>query len=147
MPRPLSEKSRSGLATVPYNGLSTRGLYSARQSDCRVQLRHVNRFVTILLQVGVVPFDKALIVSDVSERSRKLLLKQKEVAEAFASWRDAFVSFSDQLHKHFCHGSISTAWILLQRVCLSCKYGLNGEKHVLRINPGRSDRSVPTESE
>ena len=24
---------------------------------------------------------------------RKLLLKQKEVAEAFASWRDAFVSF------------------------------------------------------
>ena len=25
--------------------------------------------------------------------SRKLLLKQKEVAEAFASWRDAFVSF------------------------------------------------------
>ena len=74
-----------------------RGLYSARQSDCRVQLRHVNRFVTILLQVGVVPFDKALIVSDVAERkkmgSRKLLLKQNEVAEAFASWRDAFVSF------------------------------------------------------
>ena len=25
--------------------------------------------------------------------SRKLLLKQKEVAEAFASWRDAFGSF------------------------------------------------------
>ena len=25
--------------------------------------------------------------------SRKLLLKQKEVAEAFASWRDVFVSF------------------------------------------------------
>ena len=25
--------------------------------------------------------------------SRKLLLKQKEVAEAFASWKDAFVSF------------------------------------------------------
>ena len=49
--------------------------------------------MTILLQVGVVPFDKALIVSDVAERSRKLLLKQKEVAEAFASWRDAFVSF------------------------------------------------------
>ena len=26
--------------------------------------------------------------------SRKLLLKQKEVAEAFASWRDVFVSFT-----------------------------------------------------
>ena len=25
--------------------------------------------------------------------SKKLLLKQKEVAEAFASWRDVFVSF------------------------------------------------------
>ena len=25
-----------------------RGLYSARQSDCRVQMRHVNRFVTDL---------------------------------------------------------------------------------------------------
>ena len=40
-------------------------LYSARQADCRVQLRHVNHFVIILLQVGVVPFDKALIVPDV----------------------------------------------------------------------------------
>ena len=42
------------------------------------------------------PFDKALIMSDVvRERmgSKKLLLKQKEVAEAFASRRDVFVSF------------------------------------------------------
>ena len=35
-----------------------RGLYSACQSDCRIQLRHVNRFV--YAQVGVVPFDKPL---------------------------------------------------------------------------------------
>ena len=45
---PLSEKSRRGLATVPY---VPRGLYSARQSDCRVQLRHVNRFVTDLCTI------------------------------------------------------------------------------------------------
>ena len=35
--------------------------------------------------------------------------------------------------------------MLLRRVSLSCRYCLNGEKHVLHINPGRSDRSVPTQ--
>ena len=58
VPRLLSEKSRRGLAKVPYNGFVPRCLYSARQSDCRVQLRHVNRFVTILLQVGVQSSDR-----------------------------------------------------------------------------------------
>ena len=43
-------------------------------------------------QVGVVPFDIALIMSDVAG-SIKLLLKQKEVAEAFTSERDAFINF------------------------------------------------------
>ena len=87
-------KSRRGLATVPYNGLS-RAVCTVRANQIAEfsYVTLINRFVTI---VGVVPFDKALIVSDVAERkmgSRKLLLKQKEVAEAFASWRDAFVSF------------------------------------------------------
>ena len=41
----------------------------------------------------MLPFDKALIMSDVAEGSTKLLLKQKEVAKAFASGRDAFISF------------------------------------------------------
>ena len=62
MPRPLSEKSRRGLATLPYNGLS-RMVCTVR---AEFQLRHVNRFVTN--PVGVVPFDKALIMSDVAER-------------------------------------------------------------------------------
>ena len=47
VPTPLSEKSRRGLASA-IQQFVPRGLYSARQSDCRVQLYHVNRFVTDL---------------------------------------------------------------------------------------------------
>ena len=73
--------------------------------------------------------------------SNKFLLKQKEVAEAFTSGRDALfqpatVALLPQMHFH----SID----MLRRVCLSCRYGWNGEKHVICINPGRSDGSVPT---
>jgi len=51
-------------------------------------------------QVGVVPFDKALIMSDAAEKkmgSKKLLLKQKAVVEAFASGERCIRQFSDQL--------------------------------------------------
>ena len=78
VPRPLSEKSRRGLATVPYNGLS--------HAVCTVRSNEFSyvTLIAIYAQVGVVPFDKSLIMSDVAER-KKLLLKQKKAAEAFAS--------------------------------------------------------------
>ena len=49
-------------------------------------------------------FDKALIMSDVAEERmgyKNLLLKQKGVAEAFASGRDAFVSFPTSCSRTF----------------------------------------------
>ena len=75
-----------------------------RQSDCRVQIRHVNRYVS------VVPFDNALMLLRERMGSKKLLLKQREVAEAFASGRDTVVSLPTSYGKNFCcHGYISTA--------------------------------------
>ena len=64
--------------------------------------------------------------------SKKLLVKQKGVAEAFASGRDAFVSFPiiysiavlPRMHFH----SID---ILLRRVSLSCRYGLNSTQFLI----------------
>ena len=66
VPRPLSEKSRRGLAALPYNGLSRMVCTVRANQIAEFQLCHVNRFVTN--PVGVVPFDKALIMSDVAER-------------------------------------------------------------------------------
>ena len=66
--------------------------------------------------------------------SRKFLLKQREVAEASllgeirsSVFRPATVSID-----------------IVEKSSLSCSYGLNSKKHILRINCGRSDRSVPT---
>ena len=60
VPRPLSEKSRRGLATRPYIALS--------RADCRVRANQIAVFgyVTLIATyvikiVGVVPFDNALI--------------------------------------------------------------------------------------
>ena len=36
--------------------------------------------------------------------SKKLLLKQKEVAGSFRFWERCIRQFSDQLQWHFCHG-------------------------------------------
>ena len=46
-PHPF-RKNREGVCNSAVQRFALRGLYSARQSDCRVQLRHVNRFVTDL---------------------------------------------------------------------------------------------------
>ena len=67
VPTPLSEKSRRGLATVPYNGLS--------RAVCTVRANQIAEFSYVTLiascpiyaRVGV-PFDKAVIMSDVAER-------------------------------------------------------------------------------
>ena len=63
--------------------LCTGVLYSACQSDYRVQLCHVNCYACdqIYAQVGVVLFDKALMLLWV----KKLSLKQMAIAEAFSS--------------------------------------------------------------
>ena len=71
VPTPLSENSRRGLATVPYNGLS--------RAVCTVRANQIAQFSYVTLiaswpiyaQVGVVPFDKAVITSDVAERKIK----------------------------------------------------------------------------
>ena len=91
------------------------------------------------------PFDKVVMLLRERMGSKKLLLKQRKwVVEVFTSGRDAFVSFPTSYSKNFCHGCVSTAKKSLRRVSLSCRYGLNGEKHVLHINPNRSNHSVPT---
>ena len=58
------------------------------QSDCRVQLRHA-RYIRdeICAQVVVAVFDNALMLLREGMRSKKLLLKQREVAEPSASGR------------------------------------------------------------
>ena len=63
------------------------GLYSGRQSDCRVQLRHVNGHIRdqICARVVVAEFDNGLMLLRERMGSKKLLLKQREAAEAFAS--------------------------------------------------------------
>ena len=33
---------------------------------------------------------------------------------------------------------------IVKKSFLTCRYGLNGTKHILHITPGRSDCSVPT---
>ena len=59
------------------------------QSDCRVPLRHVNGYIhdQICTQVVVAEFDNALMFLRERMRSKKLLLKQREAAEAFVSGR------------------------------------------------------------
>ena len=91
-PRSLSEKSRRGLATVPYNGLS--------RVVCTMHANQIAEFsyVTLIASWPILCTSWCCAVwqsSDVAERmgSRKFLLKQKEVAEAFASWRDALSVF------------------------------------------------------
>ena len=66
-----------------------RALYSVCQSDCRVQLRHINGYIRdqICAQVGFKRFNKALMLLRERMESKKLLLKQREAAEAFESGR------------------------------------------------------------
>ena len=64
-------------------------LYSVCQSVWRDQLRHINGYIRdqICAQVGFKRFNKALILLRERMGSKKLLLKQREAAEAFASGR------------------------------------------------------------
>ena len=64
-------------------------LYSVHQSDCRVQLRHVNGYIRdqICAQVVVAGFDNALMLLRERMGSKRLLLKQREAAEPFESGR------------------------------------------------------------
>ena len=78
VPRPLSEKSRTGLATVPYNGLS-RAVYTVCANQI-AEFSYVKLIASWPIQVGVVLFDKALILLRERMGSKKLLLNQKEVA-------------------------------------------------------------------
>ena len=66
VPRPLSEKSRRGLATLPYNGLS-RAVCTVRANQI-AEFTYVTLVASWLIYDGAVPFDKALIMSDVAER-------------------------------------------------------------------------------
>ena len=80
--------------------------------------------------------------------SRKLLLKQKEVAEAFASWRDAFVSFpisytSTFAPKAFPQHRIATKSLSELQVWLERRE----TRFTHKAWPIRPFCSVPTESE
>ena len=74
------------------------------------------RYNQIYAQGGVVPFEKALMLLRERMQSKKLLLKQRGVPEAFVSGRDTFVSLPTNYAKNCCHGCISIAYILLRRV-------------------------------
>ena len=63
------------------------GLYSGRQSDCRVQLRHGHIRDQICARVVVAEFDNGLMLLRERMGSKKLLLKQREAAETSASGR------------------------------------------------------------
>ena len=66
VPTPLSEKSRRGLATLPYNGLS--GAVCTVLANQIAEFTYVTLIASWLIYDGAVPFDKALIMSDVAER-------------------------------------------------------------------------------
>ena len=85
------------------------------------------------------PFDNVLMSLRERMGHKKLLLKQKEVAEVFTSGRDAIVSFPTSYSKNTNAFPQLRYWVYL-----TCRYGLNGTKHILHIKPGWSDRSVPT---
>ena len=70
-----------------------------------------------------------------------MLLKQREVAVAFASGRGVFVSLLTSYDYNFCYGYISTAHADIAERSFS---GLSGKKHVLCIHSGLAHRSVPT---
>ena len=73
VPRPLSEKSRRGLATRTTSPCP-RALYSARQSGCRVYLRHVNQECATMASAdntSTLDIDKALDVASRCFRSRE----------------------------------------------------------------------------
>ena len=76
---------------------------SVKCAPMRLQssVRHVNRFVTDLYMYKMVlcrltKHWSCLMLLRERMGSKKLLLKQKEIAEAFASGRDVFVSFVSQ---------------------------------------------------
>ena len=73
--------------------------------------------------------------------SRKFLLKQKEVAEASLLGEIHSSVFRPATVRTF--ATVAFPQHIVEKSSLSCSYGLNGEKQVLRINCGRSDRSVP----
>ena len=83
------EKNQEGVWQHVHTLPCLRALYSVCQSDCRVQLRHVNGYIRdeICAQVVVAAFDNALMLLRERMRSKKLLLKQREVAEPSASGR------------------------------------------------------------
>ena len=83
------QKNQEGVWQHGHTLPCLRALYSAHQSDCRIQLRHVNGYIRdqICVQVGFKRFNKALILLRERMGSKKLLLKQREAAEAFESGR------------------------------------------------------------
>ena len=98
VPRPLLEKLQ--------NQKIEKG---SGNTAIQVQLRLANWYV-----IKSMP-KLTLCHSDVAERkngSKKLLLKQSDVAEAFASGRDASINFPTSYSKNICHRYISTAEIL-----------------------------------
>ena len=88
LPDPF-QKNQEGVGQHGHTLPCLRALYSACQSDWRIQLRHVNGYIRdqTCAQVGFKQFNKALILLRERMGSKKLLLKQREAAEAFASGR------------------------------------------------------------
>ena len=88
MPDPF-QKNREGVWQHDHTLPCLCDLYSVHQSDWRVQLHHVNGYIRdqICAQVGFKRFNKVLILLRERMGSKKLLLKQREAAEAFTSGR------------------------------------------------------------
>ena len=88
MPDPF-QKNQEGVGQHGYTLHHLCALYSVLQLDCRVQLRHVNGYIRdqIYAQVGFKRFNKALMLLRERMGSKKLLLNQREAAEAFESGR------------------------------------------------------------
>ena len=83
------EKTRKGVGQHGRTLHHLCALYSACQSDCRIQLRHI-RYIRdeICAQVVVVAaFDNAVMLLRERMGSKKLLLKQREAVEAFMCGR------------------------------------------------------------
>ena len=83
MPDPF-QKTQEGVGQHGRTLPCLRALYSAHQSDCRVQLCHVNGYIhdQICAQVGFKRFNKALILLRERMGSKKLLVKQREAFES-----------------------------------------------------------------
>ena len=88
MPDPF-QKNQEGVWQHSHTLPCLYPLYTAHQSDCRVQIRHVNGYIRdqICAQVVDAAFDNALMLLTERMGSKKLLLKQREAVEAFESGR------------------------------------------------------------